>query len=433
LRGLVEALEACRYDLRRGDVELRLRAGWSNPFEEELVEKAYTKITLAPASFAWRVLGALVPEQGGGDSSVVRLPEHLLRLGHLTQAEELPSLFHQTEREVDFRTKCLARMRQKGEPGADTAKIAWSPTAGEEIVHQALLEIFSARGYPSGVKLTSEELLRACGWQYSENTLRDLSKALLLLSTRPALFAFQYRPKTYGNQKKTTLRRKETAGPLWNVTREAVERTNRTLSWSITPGLTSLEPTERFSIFFQVNPEQLGDPAFYRAEPAGLLQRSATGGAQMTADAIRLRRIFGTFISKHKPKSGSLPEVVVNVEMLRKELQRGESVPTFEGLTERELILARYFLEAQKEGKPASVVIASLKAEGVEPKELRRTLRRANIEEKLPRVPSVRAAKERLARALEVLRMEGEPYRVTGYTFARGAKGVELRAVLEVK
>jgi hypothetical protein len=431
LLALVEGLVRASYDLRRGDVELHLRRGWRASLEPELVEKALSKVALAPASFVWTVLGAF--HQGEPErSTVVRLPEHILRAGHLTQAQTTPSLFNQdTEREVDFRTQALERLRKRETPGANVARVAWNPTAGEEIVHRALLEIFAQRNYPATVKLTSEEVLEACGWEYNENTLRDLGQALGLLSTRPALFAFMYRPQTFKKEKKPNYRKKETVGPLWNVTREAAKSTNRTLSWTIAPGLTSLEPEERFSIFFQVNPELHGDPAHYRAEPAGLLQRGNGGSAQVTADAIRLRGIFGTFVSRGKVKPGSLPEVVVSVEDLRKELQRGETVPKFDGLTERESLIVRYFLEAQGQGKTARAVADEL--EGLELKELRRALRRANVQEKLPRVPSVRAAKERLARALEVLRMEGEPYRVTGYTFAKGKKGVELRAVLEVK
>lgn len=431
LRALVEALLRAHFDLRKGEVELHLKEGWSSPFEVEAVEGLLSKIALAPASFVWRVLGAKL--KGSPEPGVVRLPEHIMRAGHITQAETSPTLFDlNTEGEVNFRSQALERLRQRGEPGADVARVAWNPTAGEEIVHSALLEVFAHRSYPAAVKLTSEELLKACGWEYTEHTLRDLGQALALLSTRPALFAFGFRPQAGTNERKAgPWRKKETVGPLWNVTREAAKSTNRTLSWTIAPGLTSLEPEERFSIFFQVNPELGGDPAFYRAEPAGLLQRGNGGGAQVTADAIRLRKIFGTSVTRGKVKAGTLLEVVVNVEELRKELQRGETVPKFEGLTERERHIVAYFLEAQRAGKSARA--AAEEVEGLELKELRRTLRRANVQEKLPRVPSVRAVKERLARALGVLRMEGEPYRVTGYKFVRGKKGLELRAVLEVR
>jgi hypothetical protein len=434
LRALVEALRRVFYFLRRGEVELELLEGWSEGHPIEEVDKALEKIVLAPASFMWNVLGALVPEQGTPSGRVVRLPEHLSRMQALTRANPMGvDLFTPpTVRELEIREEGRARLLARGITEASSVSLTWNPTAEEEIVHRALLELFAQRGYPSAVTITSSELLELCGKENNENTLRALKEALGHLSTRSVLFAFQYRPQRGTEaRKEAPWRKKETLGPLWSVTRTSAHSTDRTLAWTISPGLPSLKADigeEPLSIFFQVNRDNLGDPAFYRSEPAGLLQRAKHESTLVQADAIRWRGILGTHCIRHKYESRQMVDAAFSLKDLQRDLHRTdpEGRPKFEGLTTEEALRVRYFTEQRDAGKRPAEIAKELE---MELPKLRRLLRRTGTSPKRKAPPSLRTVRTRTAQALEVLRAQGEPYRVSGYTFT----GSSVRVVVEVQ
>ena len=434
LRALVGALIEVFYSLRQGEVKLQLRQGWSDGHPSEEVDKALEKIVLAPASFVWNVLGALVPEPGTPSGRVVRLPEHLSRMQILTRANPKGAdLFTPpTVRELEIREEGRARLLARGITEASSVSLTWNPTAEEEIMHRALLELFAQRGYPSSVTITSTELLELCGKDNNENTLRALKVALGYLSTRSVLFAFRYRPQRGTKaRKEEQWRKKETLGPLWSVTRTSSTTTDRTLAWTISPGLTSLKEDlgeEPLSIFFQVNRDNLGDPAFYRSEPAGLLQRAKHESALVQADAIRWRGILGTHCIRHKYESRQTVEAAFALKDLQRDLHRTdpEGRPKLEGLTTEEALQVLYFTEQRDAGKRPAEIAKEL---GMELPKLRRLLRRTGTSPKRKAPPSLRTVRTRTAQALEVLRVKGEPYRVSGYKFT----GSSVRVAVEVQ
>ena len=434
LRSLVEALRRVFYYLRRGEVELELREGWSDGHPGEGVEKALEKIVLAPASFVWHVLGALVPEKGTPSGRVVRLPEHLSRMQVLTRASPKGAdLFTPpTVHELEIREEGRARLLARGITEASSVSLTWNPTPEEEIVHRALLELFAQRGYPSSVTITSPELLELCGRDSNEHALAALKVALGNLTTRSVLFAFRYRPQRGTKaRKEAPWRKKETLGPLWSVTRTSAQTTDRTLSWTISPGLPSLKADlgeEPLSIFFQVNRDNLGDPAFYRSEPAGLLQRTKHESTLVQADAIRWRGILGTHCTRHNYESGQTADAAYALKDLQRDLHRTdpEGKPKLEGLTNEEIIRVLYFVKQRDAGKRPAEIAKELE---MELPKLRRLLRRTGTSPKRKAPPSLRTVRTRTAQALEVLRAQGEPYRVSGYTFTTNA----VRVVVEVQ
>lgn len=432
LLALVEALRRVSFEIQRGDVELRLAPGWSDPLPPELVERALEKVISGPASFVWGVLGALLGDKGPSSPPAVRLPEHVLRAQVVTRATPPEAdLFtgYTTEKELALREEARQRLADRGVIGASSASLTWNPTAEEEIVHRALLELFARRGVPASVRLSSSELLELCGKENNENELRAVKKALALLSSRPALLAFRYRPQRgTATRKADPWRKVETLGPLWDIARTSSEKTDRTLAWTITPGLQAMKEElgeEPFSIFFQVNREHGGDPALYRSEPAGLILRTKGEPAQVQADVIRLRNILGTYCARNKYTSGYRVEARLEQRDLQRDLHRAdpEREPQLEGLSQVEALSVRYFIEQRDKGQRPAEIAQALE---LELKELRRLLRRARVNPKRKSPPSLRAVRERTARAFELLSAQGEPYRVSAYTFTRGAVRVAL-------
>jgi len=394
-----------------------LLPGWSVGLPPAEVDKFVLHVETRGLGFVYfeLLLGHRPPGWGRVAGGRFPVAEHHLRSLSPIRAKrrEGGELFDPTEERVEELTRLVtdkerALAREVLEEGATFAGAYQELTPGERALHKYLLERFGAEHYRRrSLEFTPGELLAGLGWEEAGSKYQELEDAVDRLR-----LVFRPRAYRYKGDKKGRMEAHTNVSPWWDVAKVHASGEARVVRYKFTPAE---------DLFFQVNPDHGGRPAFYRWEPRGyfpsLVRR--TGSTTKAAEVDALRDTLRTDLLHHIKEAGG--EEVLEYEYAHFALlwvtpPKGRKPRPERSAEER---LQRHRIrELVKAGMGDHEIAREL---GVEYKEAKNLRERAGLslrQEKKPlRTSQVR---KRLEEHLELLKNE-DPAFVLGYELPKGS------------